>query len=78
MRIFQNSHGERISRSGFAVSQNTGNQSGNGINHHQGRQLSSRKYIVADGNFSVRQMFPDPFIHTLIMTADKDNPGIAG
>ena len=45
---------------------------GNGVHNHHGRQLAPRQHIIADGDFTVDQMCPDPLVHPFVMTADQD------
>src|SRR5690625_671441 len=69
---------KRIGKSTFRISKSTREQPDNGIGNGHRRDFSTGEDIVTDGKFAADQRLPHPVIHSLIMSAKKDQIFLQG
>ncbi|MNV71271.1 hypothetical protein D3C71_1642800 [compost metagenome] len=78
MRIFQQARTEGVRYGTSLISKHPGQQPGYTVDNHHGRQFTARQHIVSNRKFVGNQVLPDPFIISLIVSANKDKAILAG
>ena len=72
LRILQQSVLKAFGYRRIGIAEYAGNQPRNGIHHYHSRKLSAGQHIVSDRYGVGHDFLQDALIHTLIMTAQKD------
>jgi hypothetical protein len=62
---------KRLDLGGLVVAQNSGDETGDAVDHHHGRKLSSRENVISHRQIIRDDQGQSPLVNALIMTAEK-------